>query len=335
MDLTRTRMDRMRFIDATIRKGIYPNATTLARDWAEKIGSDRPVDRKTIQRDIDYLRDMLHAPIDFSRQRNGFYYTDKSWTMANLQLTEGELLGLLLARQMGKMYDGTPVEKLLSGLFGKLRDSLSEHVDIDPSIFGEQFSFHHHPSRPICMETWKDIFKCIREKRVIGLTYFGLYDTKPLFRDVEPVHLANVDDDWYLVGYCLLHKDWRHFSVSRIESTKVHNRYFEPRDDFDSERYFANRFGKFVARPETIVHNVTIRFTRAAAPWVRERVWHARQHLKEERNGEVTLTVPIPSLIEAKRFCLGWGKEATVLAPEELCREMRAEVKIMADVYAK
>jgi len=334
MDLTRTRMERMWFIDAAIRKGGFPNATILARDWAERIGSGRPVDRKTVQRDIDYLRDMYGAPIQFSRKENGFYYADKTWTMPSLRLTEGELLTLLLSRQMGKMYDGTPLEESLTALFVKLRAALSEHVDADPLVLGQQFSFHHHPSRPICQDIWTDIFKSIREKRIMNLRYFGLNDAEASVRDVEPVHLANVDDDWYLVAYCLASDDWRHFSVSRIESAQVREKRFEPRNGFDADQYFADRFGKFIARPGAELHKVVIRFSRDAAPRVRERVWHAKQSLKEEKNGEITLTLPLPSMIEAKRFCLGWGKEATVLAPKTLREEIKLESKTLAAIYA-
>ena len=330
-DISRTRLERMLFIDAQIRQGRHPNATQLAQAWADRIGSGEPVDRKTIQRDLDYLRCFQVAPIEFSRQENGFYYTDPTWVMPHsLRLSEGELLSLLLARQMGGMYAGTPLADKLACLFQKLRVSLTDAVDADPAIIARQFSFHHHPSRPIQLPIWREIFKGIRESRILSLVYRGFNDIEPREREVEPVHLANVDDDWYLVGYCLLNQGWRHFSVSRIQEARAGQRTFAPRAGFDPERHFANRFGKFIASPGSRQFQLELRFTPAAAPGVKERRCHPRQKLKEEKDGGVSLSFPVPSLIEAKRFCLGWGKEVEVLAPAELRQEIAAEAREMA-----
>ena len=36
----------------------------------------------------------------------------------------------------------------------------------------------------------------------------------------DPYHLASVEGDWYLVGYCHLREDVRRFTPSRIRSLK-------------------------------------------------------------------------------------------------------------------
>jgi predicted DNA-binding transcriptional regulator YafY len=50
---------------------VWPNTRTLANE----IG----VDRRTIRRDIDYLCDQLHAPIEFDSLQNGRYYTEDTF----------------------------------------------------------------------------------------------------------------------------------------------------------------------------------------------------------------------------------------------------------------
>ena len=330
MDITRSRLDRILFIDARIRQGGYPNATDMTREWAEHIGSGTPVDRKTIQRDIDYLRDMHRAPIEFSHKENGFHYTESTWKLPfGLQLTEGELLALLLARQMGEMYKDTPVAEYIEGLFGKIRTTLGGAANVDPSLIGEQVSFHNHPARPIDPDVWKQLFTSIRHGRVMEIVYRGLYDSEESVREVEPIHMANVDDDWYMVGFCRKSAALRHFSISRILRAKTTNKTFLPHDDFDPERYFSNRFGKFIAQPDTQSYSVVLRFSRSVADRVLERVWHPRQKMIKEKGGTVRLTMPLPSLIEAKRFCLGWGKEVEVLEPAELRQDILNEARGM------
>lgn len=43
---------------------------------------------KTIQRDIDFMRDRMGLPIDYSPQRYGFYYTEPVDAFPTLQITE-------------------------------------------------------------------------------------------------------------------------------------------------------------------------------------------------------------------------------------------------------
>ena len=67
---TRPALKRILVIDAAVRRQKWPNARTQARELE--------VVRRTIQRDIDFKRDRLHALLEFDTVRNGCYYTDPS-----------------------------------------------------------------------------------------------------------------------------------------------------------------------------------------------------------------------------------------------------------------
>jgi predicted DNA-binding transcriptional regulator YafY len=64
---TRPPLERMVRIMAEIQAGMYPNANTLA--------AKLEVSRKTIERDIEFLRSRLNVPIDYDPRRWGFFYT--------------------------------------------------------------------------------------------------------------------------------------------------------------------------------------------------------------------------------------------------------------------
>jgi predicted DNA-binding transcriptional regulator YafY len=55
---------RMLVIDQELRDGSWPNAQTLSRRLE--------VADRTIRRDIDYMRDQLHAPIAFDARKHGY-----------------------------------------------------------------------------------------------------------------------------------------------------------------------------------------------------------------------------------------------------------------------
>ena len=56
MKRNKSQFSRLLELDKRIRQGQYPNCLNFSADWE--------VSQKTIQRDIDFLRDSLNAPID-------------------------------------------------------------------------------------------------------------------------------------------------------------------------------------------------------------------------------------------------------------------------------
>ena len=79
---------RLHTIDSEIRTERYPNAASLAKTLE--------VNERTILRDIAFMKDMLRAPIAYSRERRGYYYTSPHFTISDISLDSDEALALLL-----------------------------------------------------------------------------------------------------------------------------------------------------------------------------------------------------------------------------------------------
>jgi predicted DNA-binding transcriptional regulator YafY len=278
------------------------------------------------------LKDSLGAPIEYDYFRKGYFYTDPAWKLPGLDLTEGELFLLLVAERMAEQYKGTPLAANLEGLFTKIRAALPDKVTIDPAYFRTQLvSFHGHPVREISQRVWMNVFKALRASKVVRISYQKPGSPASEQREVEPLHLACIDGEWYLIAFCLLRKDLRHFGVSRIASVKQTRRTFKPRD-FDPIGYFENRFSRYIGAPEE-KHQIVIRFTGDAAQWVTERVWHPKQKVKREKDGGIILSFPAPVLYEVKRWVLQWGADAEVLAPTGLREAIRGDARLLARTY--
>ncbi len=69
-------LERMIYIDKKINNGLYPNTKKLAEDLEVSIA--------TISRDIEFLRDRLQAPIQYSYAYHGYYYTSRFNLVENL-----------------------------------------------------------------------------------------------------------------------------------------------------------------------------------------------------------------------------------------------------------
>jgi len=91
---SRPPLARMMVIDQEVREGRWPNATTLAHRLE--------VQPRTIRRDITYLRDQLKAPLEYVASRNGYRYSELTFRLPLLSVTEGELVALLLVPRLAK-----------------------------------------------------------------------------------------------------------------------------------------------------------------------------------------------------------------------------------------
>lgn len=120
-NLTRTRQERILALDRQLRAGKYPNCSSFADHWRERFGYEHSLDRRTIWRDIEYLKNMHRAPIAFDAKRKGYYYTDPAWPLPPfLTISRPEMQNLLLAWRAMALYQETPLAKNLGAVFEKL-----------------------------------------------------------------------------------------------------------------------------------------------------------------------------------------------------------------------
>ncbi|MCD6050235.1 MAG: helix-turn-helix, type 11 domain protein, partial [Verrucomicrobia bacterium] len=88
---TRPPVDRMMRIHQEIKAGKFPNSTSLAHELE--------VSPKSIQRDLEFMRDRMDLPLAYDQLRKGYYYTEEVSAFPTLQITEGELFALLVAEK--------------------------------------------------------------------------------------------------------------------------------------------------------------------------------------------------------------------------------------------
>ena len=107
----------------------------------QKLGREFEVSYKTIQRDLDFMRDRLNLPLEYDATRYTFRYTEAVEAFPLLQVSEGEILALFVAQKVLAQYRGTPFEKTLGTAFQKLTGALKETVSFDLGEWGSDYSF--------------------------------------------------------------------------------------------------------------------------------------------------------------------------------------------------
>lgn len=301
----------MRIHDA-IHSGSYPNASKLAEALE--------VSRKSILRDVDFMRDRMNFPIAYDNAKWGYYYTEDVESFPSLTVTEGELLAVLVAEKAMHQYRGTNLEKPLLSAFKKMAASLPDTISLHMADWEQTISFRSSAEPISNLKVFDQLARAAAEGRQLQLKYRKPGSSAAENRAVDPYHLANVNGDWFLFAYCHLRKDIRTFSPARIKSAEITGKRFQRPKDFSIESALRDSFGVHSGRDE---FKVVIRFSELVADYIREKKWHASQQLRELSKGGVELTLKLSSLIEVQRWILSWAGNAQVIEPPELKRAVR------------
>ena len=324
MKRSKTQFRRLTELTNLIRAGQRPvNCLILAAEWE--------VSQKTVQRDIDFLRDQMHAPLDYDRERKSYFFTEPTWSMPAMLVSEGEILAVLLGSRVLEQYHGTPVAGQLGHIFEKLADMLPEKVRVRPENLFSRFSFRGPPAKCVTPENWSAVIRGLCEQKTLKLHYRTAemsVTAAPKESRVNPYHVANLQGEWYLFGVHDGQTDVRQFSMARIVKATMTGDGFQVPAGFDPGKLLADTFGRYSGVSES--HTVKLLFSKEVAHCVEECEWTAGQVLRRRRSGEVELTFPAKGLFEVQRWVLSWGPNVQVLTPKALRDSVREDVRRMA-----
>lgn len=252
---------RMKRIFDLLKGERFPNCRQLAAELG--------VSSKTIQRDLEVMCDQLGLPIDYDPQEHGYYFTEEVHNFPTIQVTQGELLALLVAQKAIEQYHGTPYHAQLETAFAKLLAPLAEMAGYAPS--GETISFKVNAPAAHELDVFDRLGRAIADQLEVTFEYRKPGSTARAPRRVQPLHLTHRDGRWYLVGHDLDRGAMRTFALGRITDIAFSASWFERPKDFSIDRYFAAALGVMNGHEN---HHVRIRFSRLAADHVRDRYWH-------------------------------------------------------------
>ncbi|RUL82181.1 helix-turn-helix transcriptional regulator [Tautonia sociabilis] len=314
---TRPPLERIAELDRAIRAGQYPNAGSVAERME--------LSPRTIQRDIDFMRDRLGAPLAYDARRRGYRYTDPTYRLPFWTLTEGELVAIFLAERVLRQWGGTPYGPDLERAFRKMTAALGEAVTIDLGELGAAFSVRATAEAPFDPALFRNLTGAVLHRRRVVLDYDSATSGRSQ-RAIDPYHLAQVDGSWYLVGHCHLRGEIRMFAPGRIRALEVTEETFAPPEGFRIEEYLAGSLAVLRGGPGE-VYRVRLRFTGSAARYVAERVWHPSQVAEHRTDNELVLAMELGHLREVERWVLSWGPDCEALEPPELRERIQAALE--------
>jgi proteasome accessory factor B len=320
--LSRPPLERMMRIHGQLKAGDFPNC--------RKIADDLEVSSKTIQRDIDFMRDRLGLPIDYDPLRFGFYYTEDVEAFPTIEVSEGEVAALFVAQKALAQYKGTPFERPLRSAFRKIADSLKDRVSFSWSDLEEAISFHSAGASVADLELFEKVSQAVLRSVELEFEYRKLNSKGYEPRRVRPLHIASLENQWYVFAEDLERKDLRTFALPRMRNVRLTNTTFRRPANFSISKVLSGSFGVFEGGKK---HRIKLQFDAFAGRLVSERTWHESQKFREAKDGSATLELELGSLEEIQRWVLSWGSHVRVLGPDELRVRVRKEAEAIVQRY--
>ena len=292
--------------------GDFPNCRKLA--------DEMEVSTKTIQRDIDFMRDRLGLPIEYDQLHFGFFYTEPVTHFPSVEVSEGEVVALFVAQKALEQYRGTSFEKPLRTAFEKITDGLKERIGFQWGDVDSAISFKGLGTSVADLELFETVSRATLDSHELAFEYKKLRGSQHEERRIQPYHLGCIENQWYVFGFDLARQQVRTFALPRMRKVRDTRAKFRRPADFSISNHLSDSFGVFKGKAK---HHVVIRFDEFAARLVCERQWHPSQKIKRLAGGEVELSMTLGSLEEIERWVLSWGEHSKVLEPMELKRRLR------------
>jgi predicted DNA-binding transcriptional regulator YafY len=284
------------------------------------------VSRRTVYRDLEALA-QLGVPLVATPGQG--YSLAPGYHLPPVMLTSEEAAALALAGGLFRHFVAHEDRRALDTALQK----------VDAALPSETRASAAEACRRVCLISWPHraapldgalprlIRQAIEERRRLAFTYHSRSTGETGEREIDPHSLVYYAGDWHLVGYCHQRADVRQFRLARIEGVRLLDARFVMPDAADARDFWANRdparTGERVAR---------VLFSPDAARWARERRHYACEG-EEETAAGLVMTLRVDRWEELIPWLLGWGGDARVLSPPELCTRVREEACRMLARY--
>ncbi len=332
--LARSMLSRLIIMDRLIREGEYPNCKELANyDSGKGDGHWIKCSERTIKRDIDHLRG-LRAPIEYSREKNGFYYTDPSWKFPGYAVREQDLLALLIAKHSLASFRGNPFGKELDAIFKRLTGMFDGNTSLRIENLHEFITFDAYPCIDLQPEAWKEVVRGLFERHKVKIFYKQMNAEKPVCLVVHPYHLIILHGAWYLIAASDKDSVCRQYNMERIQKAERLDASFSIPPNFDVKNLCDDAFGRNGAKGPEV--EVEIRVDMEKIMFAEARQPRDNEKIVKNKDGSRNITLRVRNTPLARQTIVQWilsyGRHAKVIKPDTIKNMVKEELRVMVEL---
>lgn len=259
--------------------------------------------QRTLQRDIQVIREVYNIEIKCNRSTNEYEITEDND---------------LYAQNLLEAFD----------VFRALQNygNLSEVIQFEKRL-------------PAGTEYLSPLLRAIKEKRQVKLHYYKFWDrsSQTQERTIEPYLLKEAQRRWYVLAWDVEKEALRVFGLDRIkhldDECGVKFQHPVPKD---VEHYFDDSFGAWVDNERTQAEEVVLAFRKLPtdtvfipnpAKYLEAMPLHSSQQILKEEEEAIVLRLRIKITPDFIKELLSYGKQVEVLTPAHLQEKLITKQK--------
>lgn len=251
------------------------------------------VSRATFKRDIEYMRERLHAPIVWDREARGYRFetgktTGPAYELPGLWFSAGELYALLAAQKLLADIEPGILASHVAPLQARLA-ALLETSGHPAAEIARRVRLLSVAKRSVEPRFFADIASALLERKRIEIDAWNRSRDEINTRIVSPQRLVHYRDNWYLDAFCHWRRALRSFGLDAIRRVKTLPQKAKEIGDETLDAHYAAAYGIFAGRPKAMA---VLCFSAERARWVQAERWHKEQKAEWLPDGSYRLRVP-------------------------------------------
>lgn len=319
----RLKYERFIWFHGQIKAGKYPNAAHLAENYE--------LSGRTAQRDIEFFRDRLYAPLEYNHQHRGYCYSDESYELPALWISESNILALSLAVRLASTIPDRALKDQLCRLIDRVPIRTGDKSIPCLERLSTKISVKNIEYSQVDKEIFRQSVQALFAGTSLHITYYSPHNDSTTARTIHPLHLMHYMGSWHLIAWCGTRMELRNFALSRFRMIGPASENLIPPNDLpDLKEYTRQHFG--IMQGDTATE-VGLRFSSKITPWISEQVWHPQQRSMLNPDKSLTLRFPVADFRELIKTILSHGADIEVLEPPELKNLVKEEIDRMAKNY--
>lgn len=287
---------------------------------------------QTVYRLIRFMKEQLHAPIEWHEDLKGYYYRRDAgadaYELPGLWFNAQELQALLVFDRLFEALEPGLLGEHLAPLARRVTELL-EHRRLGLGEAARRIRVLGMGSRP-AGEWFQVLAGATLQRRRLKIVYHGRARDRSTERVVSPQRLVHYRDNWHLDGYCHLRQGLRIFAVDRIRAAQELEEPAETVAEVVLEEHFASSYGIFAGKANK---TAVLRFSAERARWVADERWHPRQAGQFLTDGRYELKIPYRDERELVMDILRHGLDVEVISPESLREEVASRARATLQQY--